>query len=45
LRDGFNTASRRTSSYCGMRGAVAVSADAGVISFDAGVEVIEFRLM
>jgi len=28
-----------------MRGAVAVSADAGVISFDAGVEVIEFRLM
>jgi hypothetical protein len=35
-RDGFNTARRCTCSYCRMRGAVAVSADVGGITFDAG---------
>ena len=36
LTDGFNTARRCTCSYCRMRGAVAVSADVGGITFDAG---------
>jgi hypothetical protein len=38
LTDGFNTARRCTCSYCRMRGAVAVSADVGGITFDAGEE-------
>src|SRR5262245_2588415 len=38
LTDGFNTARRCTCSYCRMRGAVAVSADIGGITFDAGEE-------
>jgi hypothetical protein len=38
LTDGFNTARRCTCSYCRMRGAVAVSADVGDITFDAGEE-------
>jgi hypothetical protein len=38
LTDGFKTARRCTCSYCRMRGAVAVSADASGIMFDAGEE-------
>ena len=38
LTDGFKTARRCTCSYCRMRGAVAVSADIGGISFQAGEE-------
>jgi hypothetical protein len=34
LTDGFNTARRCTCSYCRMRGAVAVSADVGGITFE-----------
>jgi hypothetical protein len=40
LTDGFNSARRCTCSYCRMRGAVAVSADVGGISFDAGEEAL-----
>jgi hypothetical protein len=40
LTDGFNTARRCTCSYCRMRGAVAVSADVGGITFDAGEEAL-----
>jgi hypothetical protein len=40
LTDGFNTARRCTCSYCRMRGAVAVSADVGSITFDAGEEAL-----
>jgi hypothetical protein len=40
LTDGFNTARRCTCSYCRMRGAVAVSADIGGITFDAGEEAL-----
>src|SRR5438552_18900882 len=40
LTDGFNTARRCTCSYCRMRGAVAVSADAGGITCDAGEEAL-----
>src|SRR5262249_45988838 len=36
LPHGFNTARRCTCSYCRMRGAVAVSADVGGITFDTG---------
>jgi hypothetical protein len=40
LTDGFNTARRCTCSYCRMRGAVAVSADVGGITVDAGEEAL-----
>lgn len=40
LTDGFNTARRCTCSYCRMRGAVAVSADIGGITFDTGEEAL-----
>ena len=40
LTDGLNTARRCTCSYCRMRGAVAVSADVGGITFDAGEEAL-----
>jgi hypothetical protein len=40
LTDGFKTARRCTCSYCRMRGAVAVSADTGGISFQAGEEAL-----
>jgi hypothetical protein len=40
LTDGFNTIRRCNCSYCSMRGAVAVSANAGDISFDAGEEAL-----
>jgi hypothetical protein len=40
LTDGFNTARRCTCSCCRMRGAVAVSADVGGITFDAGEEAL-----
>ena len=40
LTDGFNTARRCTCSYCRMRGAVAVSANVGSITFDAGEEAL-----
>jgi hypothetical protein len=40
LTDGFNTARRCTCSYCRMRGAVAVSAGIGGITFDAGEEAL-----
>lgn len=40
LTDGFNTARRCTCSYCRMRGAVAVSANAGDIVFDAGEQAL-----
>ena len=40
LTDGFNTARRCTCSYCRMRGAVAVSADVGGITFEAGEEAL-----
>ena len=36
LADGFNTARRCNCSYCRRRGAIAVSADVGAITFDAG---------
>lgn len=36
LTDGFNTARRCTCSYCRMRGAVAVSAGVGGITFTSG---------
>jgi hypothetical protein len=40
LSDGFKTARRCNCSYCRMRGAVAVSAEAGDISFEAGEEAL-----
>jgi len=40
LTDGFNTARRCTCSYCRMRGAVAVSADVGGITIDAGEDAL-----
>jgi hypothetical protein len=40
LTDGYDTARRCTCSYCQMRGAVAVSADVGGITFDAGEEAL-----
>ena len=40
LADGFNTARRCTCSYCRMRGAVAVSADVGGITVEAGEEIL-----
>jgi hypothetical protein len=40
LLDGLTTARRCTCSYCRMRGAVAVSAEAGGISFLAGEEAL-----
>jgi hypothetical protein len=40
LTDGFNTARRCTCSYCRMRGAVAVSADVGGVTIDAGEEAL-----
>ena len=40
LTDGFNTARRCNCSYCRMRGAVAVSANAGDIAFEAGEEAL-----
>src|SRR5215475_11148338 len=40
LTDGFNTARRCTCSYCRMRGAVAVSANVGGITFDAGEDAL-----
>ena len=40
LTDGFNTARRCTCSYCRMRGAVAVSANVGGITFDTGEEAL-----
>jgi hypothetical protein len=40
LTDGFNTARRCTCSYCRMRGAVTVSANAGDITFAAGEETL-----
>ena len=40
LTDGFNTVRRCTCSYCRMRGAVAVSANVGDISFVAGEEAL-----
>ena len=40
LSDGFNTARRCTCSYCWMRGAVAVSAEVGGITFEAGEEAL-----
>jgi hypothetical protein len=40
LLDGFNTVRRCTCSYCRMRGAVAVSAKVGDISFDAGEDAL-----
>ena len=44
LIDGLNTARRCTCSYCRMRGAVAVSAAAGAITFEAGEEALsEYR--
>jgi hypothetical protein len=40
LTDGFNSARRCTCSLCRMRGAVAISADVGGITFDAGEEAL-----
>ena len=40
LTDGFKTVRRCTCSYCRMRGAVAVSANAGDIVFDAGEQAL-----
>jgi hypothetical protein len=40
LIDGLNSARRCTCSYCRMRGAVAVSADVGGITFDTGEEAL-----
>jgi hypothetical protein len=40
LTDGFKTARRCTCSYCRMRGAVAVSADVGGITVDAGEDAL-----
>jgi hypothetical protein len=40
LLDGFNTIRRCTCSYCRMRGAVAVSAKVGDISFQAGEDAL-----
>ena len=40
LIDGLTTARRCTCSYCRMRGAVAVSAAVGGITFDAGEEAL-----
>ena len=40
LSDGLRTARRCTCSYCRMRGAVAVSAELGAISFSAGEELL-----
>ena len=40
LTDGFKTVRRCTCSYCRMRGAVTLSANAGDISFEAGQEAL-----
>jgi hypothetical protein len=40
LTDGFNTVRRCNCSYCRMRGAVAVSANVGDISIDAGKDAL-----
>jgi len=40
LTDGFKTVRRCTCSYCRMRGAVTLSANAGEILFDAGEEAL-----
>ncbi len=40
LTDGFKTVRRCNCSYCGMRGAVAVSANVGDISIDAGKQAL-----
>jgi hypothetical protein len=40
LTDGFNTVRRCTCSYCRMRGAVAVSADVGGVTIEAGEEML-----
>ena len=40
LTDGFNTVRRCNCSYCRMRGAVAVSANVGDITFDAGEDLL-----
>jgi hypothetical protein len=40
LLDGFNTARRCTCSYCRTRGAVAVSAEVGDISFHCGEDAL-----
>ena len=40
LPDGLDTARRCTCSYCRMRGAVAVSAGAGDITFESGEEAL-----
>ena len=40
LLDGLNTARRCTCSYCRMRGAVAVSAELGDISFESGEDAL-----
>jgi hypothetical protein len=40
LSDGFDSARRCTCSYCRMRGAVAVSATFGDITFDAGEDAL-----
>jgi hypothetical protein len=40
LADGLNSARRCTCSYCRMRGAVAVSADVGGITVNAGEELL-----
>jgi hypothetical protein len=40
LTDGFSTIRRCNCSYCRMRGAVAVSANLGDITFDAGEELL-----
>ncbi len=40
LTDGFNTVRRCNCSYCRMRGAVAVSANVGDITFDGGEDLL-----
>jgi hypothetical protein len=40
LKDGLGSARRCTCSYCGMRGAVAVSAERGDITFESGEEAL-----
>ena len=40
LTDGFNNVRRCTCSYCRMRGAVAVSANAGDVAFQGGEEAL-----
>jgi hypothetical protein len=40
LTDGFNTVRRCNCSYCRMRGAVAVSANVGDITFEAGENLL-----